>query len=127
MDALAAGLRDRSLDVVVGTAALREGIDLPGDACTLVVLMSLPWPYMNDALLEARCRKLGDRGKWPGLLVPMMLTNTAQAVGRLIRTTDDFGDVLLMDGRPGSVRHLRQVMSPSGVRAYAAGSIVGVA
>lgn len=109
------GLRSGRFQVVVATASMREGIDLPGDALGMVILYGLPWPYMGDPLLQARMAKVGEARKWD-LLRPMMLVNLEQAVGRLIRTADDWGHVALLDGRRNAVRDFQALTKPSPVR-----------
>jgi Rad3-related DNA helicase len=112
---LVLGLQEKRYEVIVGTASLREGIDIKGEALAMVVLLTLPWPYMGDPMLQARIAKAGDAKKWD-LLRPMMLTNLEQAVGRLIRDEGDEGHVVLLDGRANAVRDFQLLTKPSPIK-----------
>ncbi len=93
-------LIDGEVEVVIGLASVREGFDVPGDPLTLVVLAQLPWPYMADPILAARIHDDGDAWRIP---CEEMELNTRQAVGRLCRTPEDTGQVVLLDSRPRSI------------------------
>jgi len=115
---LVEGLRSRSLDVVVGTASMREGVDLKGDALVMVVLWALSWPYMGDPVLKAQMARAGERRKWD-VIKPIMLANTEQAIGRLLRDQGDAGYVVLLDGRASAVQTFRELVEPSAVKILA--------
>lgn len=107
--ALIQGLKDETYDVIVGKAMLREGVDVPGKRLTQVVLLRLPWKPAGP--FEKWVREHEGWGYEKGI----MLTNTAQAVGRLIRSETDEGRVVLLDGRPTPTHAFKQVLSPSKV------------
>lgn len=115
---LVAGLKDGSLDVLVGTMSCREGIDVPGDRLSMVILLALQWPYMQDPLLRSRMDRAGA-AKWE-LLTPLMESNTRQAVGRLLRAPTDRGHIVLLDGRVHAVAKFRALVAPSDVLEFAA-------
>lgn len=71
---------------------LWEGLDLPHDALTRVVIFDLPFPP-NDPLFDARRKHVDDPFKEVDL--PFMLLRLRQGIGRLIRTSEDSGSVHL--------------------------------
>lgn len=81
-----------------------EGIDVPGDALTLVVIWQLPFP-MLDPLIEAQREEARKQGLDPVLTVdyPEMGLRLKQGCGRLIRKETDKGKIVFMDeviGKP---------------------------
>jgi ATP-dependent DNA helicase DinG len=79
---------------LLGTDAVRDGIDVPGDALRLVVYDRVPWPIPN-LLHKARRKHFGGRD------YDTMLTRFKfkQAYGRLIRREDDRGVLVMLDSR----------------------------
>ncbi|WP_404468130.1 ATP-dependent DNA helicase [Sutcliffiella horikoshii] len=82
---------------------LWEGLDIPGPSLSNVVIWSLPFPP-NDPVFAAKRKGLED--PYMQLDVPYMLLRLRQGMGRLIRTTDDSGEitVYLPSGLPEAVR-----------------------
>ena len=87
--------------VLVGTLSLWQGVDVPGDACTLVVIDRIPFPRPDDPLLSARRELLGTRA-FAEIDLPRASMLLAQATGRLIRTASDRGVVAVLDPRLGT-------------------------
>ncbi|MDQ7040254.1 MAG: ATP-dependent DNA helicase [Rhodothermus sp.] len=84
--------------VLVATRAFWEGIDVPGEALSLVVIDRLPFPGREDPYWQARYEQAGD--DWFELeALPQALLTLKQGFGRLIRTRTDRGVVALLDGR----------------------------
>ncbi|MGL4739030.1 MAG: ATP-dependent DNA helicase [Cellulosilyticaceae bacterium] len=75
-----------------------EGIDVPGDALTLVVIWQLPFPEL-DPLIEAQRKDAKEQGLDPVQTVdyPAMGLKLKQGCGRLIRTEEDRGKIVFMD------------------------------
>ncbi len=75
-----------------------EGIDVPGDALTLVVIWQLPFPRL-DPLIEAQRKEVKEQGLDPARTVdyPEMGLQLKQGCGRLIRTETDQGKIIFMD------------------------------
>ena len=75
-----------------------EGIDVPGDALTLVVVWQLPFPKL-DPLIEAKRKAVEEEGLDPTVAVdyPEMGLQLKQGCGRLIRTEEDKGKIIFMD------------------------------
>ena len=86
------------------TTGLFQGVDVPGDTLSLVVIDKLPFPRPDDPLLSARRELLGPRA-FAKIDVPRAATLLAQACGRLIRTRTDRGVVAVLDPRLGSANY----------------------
>ena len=76
---------------LLGTDALRDGVDVPGRSLRLVVFDRVPWPR-PDILHKARSKQLGI-AKYNDVIVRLRL---AQAFGRLIRRADDKGAFVIL-------------------------------
>jgi ATP-dependent DNA helicase DinG len=87
--------------VLVGSVSFWEGIDVRGDALSLVVIDKLPFAPPDDPLVEARARKLRGEGRNPFIeyQLPQAVTLLKQGVGRLIRDEQDRGVLMILDGR----------------------------
>lgn len=83
--------------VLVG-ASLWEGVDVPGEPLSCVVIPHLPFPT-HDPLIRHRREQAEARGDDPFLAVdlPEMLLKLKQGAGRLIRTAEDLGVLALLD------------------------------
>ena len=77
---------------LLGTDAVRDGVDVPGNALRLIVFDRLPWPR-PDILHKARRKAFGG-GRYDDLIARMRLR---QAFGRLVRRNDDAGVFVLLD------------------------------
>ena len=87
--------------VLVGSISFWEGIDVRGEALSLVVIDKLPFAPPDDPLVEARVRKLRAEGRNPFIefQLPQAVTLLKQGVGRLIRDEKDRGVLMILDGR----------------------------
>ena len=86
--------RDDPRSVLMGTDAVRDGVDVPGDALQMMIYDRVPWPR-PDKLFQARADWIG-RTEWTDRLTRMKLR---QAFGRLIRRKDDRGVFVILDSR----------------------------
>lgn len=87
--------------ILVGSASFWEGIDVPGDALTLVAIDKLPFAPPDDPVLEARlnlCRKEGGN-PFMEYQVPEAAIALKQGAGRLIRSESDWGVLVVGDSR----------------------------
>jgi len=75
-----------------------EGIDVPGEALTMLVIWQLPFPP-QDPLIEARRREVQEQGLDPVTVVdyPEMGLRLKQGCGRLIRTREDRGAIAILE------------------------------
>jgi ATP-dependent DNA helicase DinG len=108
---------DQSDSVLVGTLGLWQGVDVPGQACTLVIIDKLPFPPPGDPVVSARQAAIDARGGsgWMQVSLPQAAVTLAQGAGRLIRTSDDRGVVAILDSRLANRRYgsfLRRSLPP---------------
>ncbi|MCC6180017.1 MAG: RecQ family ATP-dependent DNA helicase [Chloroflexi bacterium] len=87
--------------VLLGLQSFWEGIDVPGESLSFVVLEKLPFPFLFDPVIQARAQDVTDRGgrEFDEYLFPLMAIRFKQGFGRLLRRRGDRGAVLLMDRR----------------------------
>jgi predicted DnaQ family exonuclease/DinG family helicase len=87
--------------VLLGADSFWEGIDVPGKACEIVMIPRLPFPVPTHPLTKALCRKV-EREKGESFIsfsVPEAIIRFRQGTGRLIRTRDDRGALIVLDNR----------------------------
>lgn len=87
--------------VLFATRTFFEGIDLQGEALTMVVLDKLAFASHEDPIIAAKSKQIESRGgnAFSELLLPDVITTMKQAVGRLIRSSKDYGTVAILDVR----------------------------
>ncbi len=88
--------------VLLATRSFWEGVDLPGDDLSLVVLDKMPFPTPNDPLHSARMQRLdaqAESSSFGDYMVPLMNLTLKQGFGRLIRRSTDRGVVAILDER----------------------------
>lgn len=87
--------------VLFGLGSLAEGVDLPGEQCTHVVIARLPFSVPDSPLEEARREWVASRGGSPfiEITVPEAAVRLKQGLGRLLRTVHDRGRVTILDRR----------------------------
>jgi ATP-dependent DNA helicase DinG len=87
--------------VLFATQSFWEGVDVPGDALSLVVIDRLPFAPPNDPVMAARTRAMEEQGRngFAELQVPAAALALRQGFGRLIRTREDRGIVAVLDRR----------------------------
>jgi len=83
--------------ILLGSSSFWEGIDVPGDALSCVVIVRLPFRVPSDPLQLARSATLAD--PFGQLALPEAVLRLKQGFGRLIRRQSDRGAVVLMDHR----------------------------
>lgn len=87
--------------VLVGSASFWEGVDVPGDALTLVAIDKMPFAPPDDPVLEARLNACRQRGGNPFMeyQLPEAAIALKQGAGRLIRSESDRGVLMVGDTR----------------------------
>lgn len=87
--------------VLLATSRFWEGIDIVGEALSLLVICRLPFDVPTHPLSRARFEAARARGDNPftSVVVPEAIIRLRQGVGRLIRSTADRGIVAILDGR----------------------------
>ena len=93
--------RDETQPVLVGSASFWEGVDFPGELLTLVAIDKLPFAPPDDPVLEARMNECKEKGGNPfmQIQIPEAVIALKQGAGRLIRTEQDRGVLIVGDGR----------------------------
>nr|WP_088973352.1 ATP-dependent DNA helicase [Micromonospora siamensis] len=98
--------REQRESCLFGVMSLWQGVDVPGDACQLVVIDRLPFPRPDEPLAAARAAAVdaGGGSGFAAVSVPIAAVRLAQGVGRLIRATGDRGVVAVLDSRLETAR-----------------------
>lgn len=98
--------REDKASCLFGVMSLWQGVDVPGDACQLVVIDRLPFPRPDEPLAAARAAAVdaGGGSGFASVSVPIAAIRLAQGVGRLIRSTGDKGVVAVLDSRLETAR-----------------------
>jgi DNA polymerase-3 subunit epsilon/ATP-dependent DNA helicase DinG len=87
--------------VLLGTQSFWEGVDVPGEALSCLIVAKLPFRVHTDPLVSARCEALKRKGRndFNDYMVPDAVIRLKQGFGRLIRTRADRGVVIVCDPR----------------------------
>jgi ATP-dependent DNA helicase DinG len=87
--------------VLFATASFWQGVDVPGDQLSCVIVDRLPFAVPSDPVVAARVRALQEEGRNPfsEFQVPEAVLSLKQGFGRLIRTKTDRGVLALLDTR----------------------------
>ena len=87
--------------VLLGTDSFWEGVDVPGKALEMVILVKLPFAVPTEPLVQAQVERLEEAGRNSFLefQVPEAVIKFRQGFGRLIRSTRDYGVVTILDQR----------------------------
>ncbi|MDE2967465.1 MAG: exonuclease domain-containing protein [Chloroflexota bacterium] len=101
-------LRNDPKSVAFGVAALWTGVDIPGDALSLLVMTRLPFAPPNDPVLKARGEQYDN--EFMEFSLPAALLQFRQGIGRLIRTQSDLGAAVILDGRIVNRRYGRHFL-----------------
>jgi ATP-dependent DNA helicase DinG len=98
--------REQKESCLFGVMSLWQGVDVPGEACQLVVIDRLPFPRPDEPLAAARSAAVDASGGsgFAAVSVPIAAVRLAQGVGRLIRSTGDKGVVAVLDSRLETAR-----------------------
>ncbi|WP_312370568.1 ATP-dependent DNA helicase [Lachnoclostridium sp.] len=89
--------KEEETSVLIGSN-FWEGIDVPGDALNLLIIWELPLK-VRDPLIEVQRKEAREQGFDPIIIVdyPEMVLKLKQGCGRLIRTEDDNGAIVILD------------------------------
>jgi len=104
--------------VLVGTASFWEGVDIPGRALRGLVLARIPFRVPTEPVTAAQCEAIEAEGRsaFDEYMIPHAALRLKQGFGRLIRTADDRGVVVICDPRvvtKGYGRRLLQGLPPA--------------
>jgi ATP-dependent DNA helicase DinG len=104
---LLAALRERIGSVLLATQSFWEGVDVPGEALSLVVIDRIPFAVPDDPLTASRIDRIREQGGDPfaSFQLPRAALALKQGFGRLIRSRADSGIVAILDGRVARRRY----------------------
>ena len=87
--------------VLFATDSFWQGVDIPGESLSQVIIVKLPFTVPNDPVFVARSEAIEKRGgsSFMELSVPEAVIKFRQGIGRLIRRSDDKGVVVVLDRR----------------------------
>ena len=87
--------------VLFATDSFWQGVDIPGESLSQVIIVKLPFTVPNDPVFVARAEAIEKRGgsSFMELSVPEAVIKFRQGIGRLIRRSDDKGVVVVLDRR----------------------------
>ncbi len=94
--------------VLLGTRSFWEGVDVPGEALSCLVIVKLPFDVPNDPIVAARAEGYDD--PFNEYMVPEAILRFTQGFGRLIRTATDQGIVVVLDQRVLTKRYGRRFL-----------------
>lgn len=99
--------------IIFGLDSFAEGLDLPGVACVHVIIAKLPFSMPDNPVEKTQSRWIEQRGGRPfiEITVPEASIKLIQAVGRLIRTEQDYGRVSILDNRVRTQRYGQQMLA----------------
>ena len=83
--------------LLLGTASFWEGIDVPGEKLSCVIMVRLPFPVPTEPVYAARAEQVRDG--FAQLALPQAALRLKQGFGRLIRRSTDRGAVVILDNR----------------------------
>ena len=110
-DHILEAFRKDTHSVLCGTRSFWEGVDVPGETLSLVIIEKMPFAPPNDPLLKARierCEANGGNG-FTDIQLPEAMAVLRQGVGRLIRHHNDRGVMAILDSRLYQKRYGREV------------------
>lgn len=99
--ALVARMRTEMATSLLALRSFWEGVDIPGEALSLLLLEKIPFDSPADPISGARMEAAEQQGKdgFADYAVPRAALRMAQGAGRLIRTADDRGVTVMLDNR----------------------------
>ena len=109
----AKALAEGRASIIFGLDSFAEGLDLPGEACVHVIIVKLPFSMPDNPIEKTQNRWIEKRGGNPFIevTVPEAGIKLIQAVGRLIRTENDYGRVTILDNRIQTQRYGKQLLA----------------
>jgi ATP-dependent DNA helicase DinG len=103
--------REHGNAVLLGSQSFWEGVDVRGEALSLVIIDKLPFAHPDDPVLAARIAQLNKQGRnaFMEYQLPRTVINLKQGAGRLIRDETDRGVLMICDPRLISKHYGRRI------------------
>ncbi len=97
--------------ILIGSQSFWEGVDVRGEALSLVVIDKLPFASPDDPVLSARIEKINSEGRnaFMEYQLPRAVINLKQGAGRLIRDENDRGVLMICDPRLTTKSYGKQI------------------
>ena len=92
---------DTTESVLLAVASFWEGVDVPGESLSCVIIDKLPFEVPSDPVIQARIAEINESGgkAFFDFQIPRAVLALRQGVGRLMRASDDRGVIAIMDVR----------------------------
>lgn len=99
--------------VLFGTDSFWQGVDVPGEALSNVIIVRLPFAVPGHPLIQGRIERMRQKGQNPFMdyQLPMAVIKFKQGFGRLIRSKNDTGMIVVLDSRIVQKRYGRQFIA----------------
>ena len=99
--ALLERFKEETDSVLLAVASFWEGVDVPGESLSCVIIDKLPYEVPSDPVLQARVEAISAAGGRPffEFQIPRAVLSLRQGVGRLMRASSDRGLIAIMDVR----------------------------
>jgi ATP-dependent DNA helicase DinG len=112
-DVLLRRFREAENAILLGTDSFWEGVDVPGRALRTLILNKLPFKVPSEPITAARLERLAEEGLdgFTNYLLPHAALKLKQGFGRLIRSRQDTGIVVLLDSRVVTKRYGHLLLS----------------
>ena len=112
-DVLLRRFREAENAILLGTDSFWEGVDVPGRALRTLILNKLPFKVPSEPITAARLERLAEEGLdgFMNYLLPHAALKLKQGFGRLIRSRQDTGIVVLLDSRVVTKRYGHLLLS----------------
>ncbi|RXJ03982.1 ATP-dependent helicase DinG [Anaerobacillus alkaliphilus] len=93
--------------ILFGTSSFWEGVDIPGEDLSCLIIVRLPFSPPDNPVFEARSEYIKEQGKSPfmELSLPQAIIRFKQGFGRLIRSSHDRGAIFVFDRRITETRY----------------------
>ena len=111
-DAILESFRKDKHSILCGTRSFWEGVDVPGETLSLVIIDKIPFAPPTDVLLKERvkhCETNGGNG-FMDIQLAEAIAVLRQGAGRLIRSTSDSGAIAILDSRLHTKRYGKEVI-----------------
>ena len=112
-DKMLALFKQGSRCVLFGTDSFWQGVDVPGEALSNVIIVRLPFAVPSHPLIQGRIELMRQKGQNPFMdyQLPMAIIKFKQGFGRLIRSKSDTGMVVVLDSRIVQKHYGRQFIA----------------